>query len=293
MSSSPPDIRRVPDDPYDLRDQIRVPPIPVVHSEEEYDSRGFHVLSAMQRDHFWYRGRHRFLLHAIHRHFRGTKPPRVIDLGGGCGGWITYFDRHKRFPTSELALADSSLVALQFAAQVLPESVCLYQTDLLNLQWHNRWDVAFLLDVLEHIPDHVTALRQIAAALTPGGLLFVTVPALRQFWTWNDELVGHRRRYARKNFIPLAQSAGLVLLQARYFMFFLSPLLLASRLSVRRNPRRMLPDDQWALLEWMHRVPGPVLNGLLGSIFSSETPLGHLIPFPWGTSLLAVLQKPI
>ena len=36
-------------------------------------------------------------------------------------------------------------------------------------------------------------------ALKSGGLLFVTAPAFRQFWSYNDELVHHLRRYRSQN----------------------------------------------------------------------------------------------
>ena len=42
----------------------------------------------------------------------------------------------------------------------------------------------------------------------------------------------------------------------------------------------------------MHRVPSVPINLTLTWIFSLETPLGHWISFPWGTSILAVLRKP-
>jgi 2-polyprenyl-3-methyl-5-hydroxy-6-metoxy-1,4-benzoquinol methylase len=281
---------------YQLRDGIHIPPVPVAHREEEYASEGFQVLSEMQRGHFWYRGRNRFLLHAVHRHvarsYRGPEAPRVVDLGGGCGGWVAHLAGRKRFATSELALADSSTVALRMAADQLPEDVGLYQADLLALQWEERWEVAFLLDVLEHIPQDAEALSQIFDALSPGGLLFVTTPALRSFWTWNDEIVGHQRRYSRADFRRLADDCGYRLLDARYFMFFLSPLLLVSRLA--RSPRTdsMSKDQLWALLRKMHRVPNAAVNTALAGVFGCETPLGHHVSFPWGTSILAVLQKP-
>ena len=145
-------------DPYVVRDGILVPPVPVAHREEEYDHRGFEMLSRMQRDHFWYAGRHRFLLHAVRRHLArrppSASPLRAIDLGGGCGGWIAYLQRKGALTGAELALADSSEVALNYAAKVLPAGVARYQIDLMNLQWEGRWDAAFLLDVLEHIPAH-------------------------------------------------------------------------------------------------------------------------------------------
>jgi len=137
--------------------------VAVTHREEEYDSRSFAILRDMQSKHFWYRGRHRFLLQAVHRAVMSrrqqTAPLRVVDLGGGCGGWIDYLLARKRFSISEIALADSSEPALSEAALFLPAHVERCHIDLLDLHWSSRWDIAFLLDVLEHIPDHAQALE--------------------------------------------------------------------------------------------------------------------------------------
>ena len=73
-------------------------------------------------------------------------------------------------------MADSSEIALKTAGGILPQGVNRYQIDLLNLGWEDEWDIAFMLDVLEHIPDDICALRQAAKALRPGGLLFVATP---------------------------------------------------------------------------------------------------------------------
>ena len=116
------------------------------------------------------------------------------------------------------------------AGSVVGEDIARYQTDLLRLGWRDRWDTAFLLDVLEHIPEDTEVLLQIRQALKPGGLLFVTTPALKFFWSYNDEIVHHVRRYAKRDFTRLAEATGMRLLRASYFMFFLSPLLWLSRL---------------------------------------------------------------
>lgn len=278
-------------DPYRRCNGIYVPPTSVVHRDDEYHSEFFQSLCLMQRDHFWYRGRHRFLLRGVHRFVSGPAPRRVVDLGGGCGGWVDYLARHGKFPQSELALADSSELALKFSAQILSPEVARYQIDLLNLQWRNRWDIAFLLDVLEHIPDHEGALSQIRDALAPGGLLFITVPALERFWTWNDDVAQHQRRYCRADYQRLAERCGYRLRDARYFMFFLSPLLLASRLAANSKLKGMSAESRRELAAKMHRPPHPLINGSLAAIFGAETPLGHFLRFPWGTSLFAVLQK--
>jgi hypothetical protein len=75
---------------------------------------------------------------------------------------------------------------------------------------------------LEHIPTDAEVLLQIRQALKPGRLLFVTTSALKCFWSYNDEMVHHVRRYAKRDFVRLAEKAGFRLLGASYFMFFLS-----------------------------------------------------------------------
>jgi len=267
----------------------------VTHRDDEYDSTGFDTLRQMQERHFWYRGRHRFLWSGVQRALGGGDAPlagrRVIDLGGGCGGWIKYLVDRGAKPR-ELVLSDSSRRALDYAADVLPKHVQRFQIDLLNLQWRDRWDVAFLLDVLEHIPDHESALREIHQSLAPGGLLFITTPALQRFWTYNDELAHHVRRYAKADYRRLASQCGYELIAARYFQFFLSPLLLASRLFRPPNLSSMSEAEKQSLMAKTHQTPGPLVNGALTAMFSAETPLGHSIPFPWGTSILVVLRKP-
>jgi SAM-dependent methyltransferase len=274
---------------------IYQPSAPIAHRDEEYESKQFDVLLKMQSEHFWYQGRHRLLsrafYNAISKGLLETQNLKCVDLGGGCGGWLKYLNDHSNTSFGELALADSSCRALEIAERVVGEDVARYQIDLLDLQWTDRWDVAFLLDVLEHIPEDVAALKQISDALRPGGLLFITTPALNIFWSYNDDLAHHVRRYSRKDYQQLADQTGLTVRYSRYFMFFLSPLLLLSRL---RPPclQSMTKDEIRKHLEHTHRIPSAPINMLLRLLFSLETPLGLKAPFPWGTSVLAVLQKP-
>jgi SAM-dependent methyltransferase len=274
---------------------VFTPHVLVEHREEEYDPVGFDVIREMQSRHFWYRGRHKFLLYSLQRFVRSFEPDRrnalqAIDLGGGCGGWIAYLRARapKLFP--ELALADSSLRALDYAQNVVGPHVKRYQIDLLNLPWKDRWDVVFLLDVLEHIPEDVDVLRQIHNVLRPGGYLFVTTPAFNSLRTYNDDLVHHVRRYNRRDFIRLAEASDLEMCWSRYFMFFLSPLLLLSRLK-SPNMKSMTQEAIRAHLLRTHRVPAAPVNSMLSFIFGLETPLGAWLPFPWGTSILGVFRK--
>ncbi|MDG2237067.1 MAG: class I SAM-dependent methyltransferase [Arenicellales bacterium] len=266
------------------------PSIPVQHRDEEYDQARFATLSAMQDKHFWYRGRRRFLLAAVDRYLPQTQDRlAAIDLGGGVGGWTRYLSQERQNRFTELALGDSSEVALTMAAGVLPPDVARYQIDLLNLGWTNRWDAAFLLDVIEHLPDPAVALAQTVRALKPGGVLFVTTPAFQQFWSFHDDLAHHQRRYVRKDFELLAENVGLKFIDARYFMFFLSPLYILTRITARLS--QFSEDKKRELTLKQRAIPSTSINSVLSLIFSAETPLGHWLKFPWGTSILGVFQK--
>jgi SAM-dependent methyltransferase len=273
-----------------------MPSTEVNHRDHEYDSRLHVLLQGMQERHFWYRGRHRFLLEAVHRQtgraINEGGARHVVDLGGGCGGWLGYLLDGKRFDVGDVVLADSSASALAMAAKCLPPDVERRQVDLMDLPWSHRWDLAFLLDVLEHLPDQEAILTQIRDALAPGGLLFVTVPALRCFWTWNDDVCRHLRRYCRRDFVRLASDCGFELLDSRYFMFILSPLLVASRFATGATTRLKSDEQRREQALRMHSNPHPIVNGALTAMFAAETPLGHIVRFPWGTSLMAVLRRP-
>lgn len=269
-------------------DGIYRSPTPVDHRDTEYDQRAFDTLWRMQEKHFWYRGRHRFLLAALSRLHRSSQPAgTAIDLGGGVGGWIRYLHDHYHGRFTKLALADSSERALHMAAGVLPADVARYHIDLMNLGWEGQWDCAFLLDVIEHLPDDVRAVQQAACSLKSGGYLFITTPALPQFWSYNDEIANHLRRYTRRDFADLARAADLELCDARYFMFLLSPLYWLTR----KTADRMSQDRKIAMADKTHQVPGVVINGILSMIFAAETPLGHQLHFPWGTSVLGIFRK--
>jgi SAM-dependent methyltransferase len=259
----------------------------VAHKGDEYDETGFEFLADMQRDHFWYRGRHRFLLRSLGAEMPAGRPS-AIDLGGGTGGWVHYLSDRLGADLSELAMADSSDIALVKARGSLPRQIDLYQADLMNLGWRDRWDLAFLLDVIEHCPDDREIFRQALKALRPGGKLFVTTPALQIFWSYNDEVAHHLRRYSVDQYRQLAEATGFRLVDARYFMFFLSPLYFVSRKVAWRNSGA---EDKRQLFEREHRTPHPYVNGVLRKIFEAETGIGHAVRFPWGTSVLGIFEK--
>ena len=74
-------------------------------------------------------------------------------------------------------------------------------------------------EVLEHIEDDDSALRDWVAHLAPGGLLLLSVPAWPERYSTHDVEVGHIRRYAPEELAASATRLGLVEVEPRLYGF--------------------------------------------------------------------------
>ncbi len=94
------------------------------------------------------------------------------------------------------------------------------------------YDVAALVNVLEHIEDDRQALQRLRSVLVPGGHLLLFVPALGVLYSELDRLVGHHRRYGLSVLKERVREAGMSVISARYFdMLGVIPWLLIHRLA--------------------------------------------------------------
>lgn len=78
-----------------------------------------------------------------------------------------------------------------------------------------RFDVALMLDVIEHVPDDVAFVSEIVdACVKPGGgLVLVSVPAWQALFSRHDELLLHHRRYAPARCDGVLEAAGLRIIE--------------------------------------------------------------------------------
>jgi 2-polyprenyl-3-methyl-5-hydroxy-6-metoxy-1,4-benzoquinol methylase len=77
-------------------------------------------------------------------------------------------------------------------------------------------DAAVLINVLEHIQDDDAVLREIGAALKPGGRLILWVPAYQALYSDFDRRIGHYRRYTKKALREQLVRAGYDVPEIRY-----------------------------------------------------------------------------
>lgn len=246
----------------------------------EIARRWFLVQQRVERDHWWYRGRRRLLERLLpsllpERVAPGARRPRILDLGCGCGVNAELLARHG-LPV----LVDHSADALELVRVRAPRC----QGDALRLPFAaGSFDLAVVLDLLEHLDDDRRGLAEVARVLRPGGRLLVMVPAFELLWGPQDDSSHHRRRYRRHDLLARAREAGLVVRRAWFFNFLLFLPILVARKLIRLL---RLP------VENENEVNAPALNAVLARLFAAESRLSPAVGFPFGVSLGLVAEKP-
>jgi SAM-dependent methyltransferase len=147
-------------------------------------------------------------------------------------------------------------------------------------------DAVVSLDLIEHVPDDTLALREMFAALRPGGTLIVTVPAYQFLWSSHDDAVGHVRRYTKGGLLRVARDAGFEVVLGAYVMSSILPAAMVLRLAERLRPRREEPVANFTKLP---RLVNATLERIVGF---GPTPL-RFVQLPFGLSIVLVARRPL
>ncbi|GII92561.1 class I SAM-dependent methyltransferase [Sinosporangium siamense] len=151
---------------------------------------------------------------------------RVLDLG--CGGGRHAFEVLRRgadVVAFDMDAAELQTVANMFAAMrevgEVPEGATgeTVVGDALDMPFPDgSFDHVIAAEVLEHIPDDMTAMREIARVLKPGGTAAITVPSFlpeRICWALSEAYHtapgGHIRIYTLAELSAKLKSTGLVI----------------------------------------------------------------------------------
>jgi SAM-dependent methyltransferase len=146
---------------------------------------------------------------------------RILEIGSGIGN-IT---RELRALDPELLVATDldpayrQRLMTQYSADpvVRVESVELPLPNIAARFAAERFDTAIALNVVEHIEDHVGAVRSMAEAVQPGGHVVILVPALQAIYGAMDTALGHFRRYDKRQLRSVLDAAGLEVVHLSWF----------------------------------------------------------------------------
>lgn len=136
-----------------------------------------------------------------------------IEIGSGLGYYALEWAPHlSRFTATE---ADPDrLIALK--ERLAAEPKIEVRQMLLPHSERGDYSAAVSYNVLEHIVDHVGALRSMRDLVRPGGAVIIIVPAFEFAMSPADIATGHVRRYTKKSLRAAMTEAGLVVERIHY-----------------------------------------------------------------------------
>ena len=130
----------------------------------------------------------------------------VLEIGCGSGTYTRLLAASAA--TVQAVEIDERFVAEAQAATRGLDNVTVRKADAAKERYQQEFDTVLMLDVLEHIEDDRTLLRNLAEALRPEGRLILKVPAFPWLFGTMDQAVGHHRRYTREDLAARLVDSG-------------------------------------------------------------------------------------
>jgi len=224
--------------------------------------------------HWWWRARTELIIETLQRLRPSTGWNYILDVGCGDG---LFFPRLRPFgmvegiepasrPTNASNVDSNHIYSCSFDQNFRPP---------------HKYSLILMLDVLEHLEDPLGALRHACELLELNGTILITVPAFMTLWTNHDVLNHHFTRYTKGGLRQLTASAGLRIIEARYFFYWLY----VAKFIVHTFEHAFHPEAK------LPHVPSAWINRSLYMISRAEQKTFGKLPIPIGSSLMAVVER--
>lgn len=199
-------------------------------------------LTELEDTHWWYAERRHLLAESI----ASLTPGRALDIGAAGGG-----------NSRVLRRAGWQVLALEYGAEGASvgreRGLDVIRADATALPLADAsLDLVVAYDVLEHIPDHDSAVAQVRRTLAPDGTFLIAVPCDPRLWSAHDVAVDHVRRYTKATLSDLLRRGGFTIERLWSWNVLLRP-------AVRLRRRRSTGSD----LDEVHPVVNLALRGIV------------------------------
>ena len=246
---------------------------------KEMKEHTYAIMNRVENKHWWYAGRRAILKSFLDRIVKSTKAEKtdlqILDVGCGTGANLEMLHEYgnaEGVDVSEDALnycLKKNLTVRKGLAEELPFE-------------DESFDITTALDVVEHLDNDITGLREMHRVLKKGGKSLIFVPAFMWLWGVQDDISHHRIRYTKKQIVERVKEAGFEIQRATYVnITFFTPILLGRSLMKLTNIK---PESE-------NNINISILNGILGKIFSMEKYWLNKFNFPFGVSIILAVSK--
>lgn len=264
--------------------------IPAVALEKSlsYPSIGNEDCYLLEENSQWFKARNKVLVETLLNFpFNGD----FIDVGAGNGYQLSFFQKgifNKLGIKS--GMCEPGMVGCINAVNRGVENVYCCLFDEFPVKEFNIGSVG-LFDVIEHIEDDVSFLKDIIKRVPNGTRLFVTVPAKKSLWSSEDVYAGHFRRYNMSDVKRILASTNLKLIYSSYFFSYYLPFVWLLRVLPEKLGKKYTAEVLAGNEKDYHKRSNK-LNFVLNLLHWIEMKLSKIGIKPlFGTSMLMVFSS--
>lgn len=233
-----------------------------------------------ETSHWWFTGLRSLMLDCL----RGMGIGRLnLVLDAGCGTGLLLQEMQAQLASRGVGF-DRSRHAAEFWPRRGVSAVCRASVNAIPFR-AGVFDAAVCIDVLEcEGVEPEQAYRELCRVVRPGGTIALVVPAYR--WLHSD--AHHRavhavRRYTRSDLRSLLSHGPVTIRRLTHVFPSFLPAIAAYRLWGRLSPPSPPRSEIAAVPPW--------LNGACTRLLGMERRLLRFMDMPFGSSILAVVQK--
>jgi ubiquinone/menaquinone biosynthesis C-methylase UbiE len=233
-----------------------------------------------ERNHFWFRGFRRFMAPLLAEAVRDRGAPAILDCGCGTGHNLSMLRQYGRAVGIDL-----TWTGLAYARGKGERA--LAQATATRLPFADAsFEVVTSFDVIYALEDdaETAALREMFRVLRPGGYLVLNVAAMDLLKGNHSVLANEVRRYSRATLTERLTRAGFNVRRMSYTNATILPVVAAVRLLQRVSGHE---ESQQEI-----SIPPAPVNAALTAALAVEAALVRLVNMPFGSSLMALAQKP-
>ncbi len=245
-------------------------------------------IKEIQEDHHWWFATRTWSLLNLLDQFIARRDADILDIGCGAGNMIHHLSRYGRVQGIEV---DARPVAM---AQARGYDVQQGDATRGTQFPAASFDLVTILDVIEHVDADEAILREAHRVLRPGGILAITTPAFQSLWSHNDELNGHKRRYAARQLRERVERAGFRIKRLSFGFFLVFPM--SAPFIFLRNKmgqKKELASHHFNTDAYQVEMEptAPWLNKILRGVGCVEASMVTRMDLPVGTSLTCIAEK--
>ena len=137
---------------------------------------------------------------------------KFLEVGAGKGGLLPFY---KNLIKNITIIEPEKKLFKILKKKYSNKKISIKNQTINNIK--KKYDTIIYYDVLEHIKDDLSEIKNAANKMNKKGCLIFSVPAYQIFYSSFDKSVGHFKRYNKQDFIKLEKKTGLKIKKLVYY----------------------------------------------------------------------------